>query len=168
MEFEMKKLTVILIVLFSYAFIVNAQSSKKVSKNTEVINEYYVNEDAQVKFPVSSIKIIADAEDVIFLQAAVRESLTLAGKINLVDKGGDTLVVNLILQHIDPITSDNKVTKGRNGKWGEVVITVLSTDGLVAATSRGYIDEYKGDQYYKVLQDVVLNLAFEKFQFCNQ
>ncbi|MCM2339285.1 MAG: hypothetical protein NDI62_02410 [Burkholderiales bacterium] len=159
----MKNLLVILVLLFSFTFTNAQQSSRKT--NVEVQDEYYYDEngDVQVNFFVSSIKIIADAEDSIFLQSAIREELTRAKKINLVDKGGDTLIVNLVLQHNDPM-SENKVAKGRNGKWGEVLITIISTNGLVAATSRGYVSDNGGGTYYQALQGIVRELA-EKFEF---
>ncbi len=160
----MKKLVVITIaLLFSFAVILNAQSSSKKEKKEywkvekDSTTNYY-DEEESVKFPVSSIKIIADAEDVIFLQAAVREELIRAGKVNIIDCG-DTLQVNLVVQY-----NDKEKSNGRNGKWGEILLTVVSNNGLVGSTARSFLESWDHGSYYKKLQDLTIELV-KKFQF---
>lgn len=142
----MKKLVALILVVLSFT-VVKAQDAQF---------SYYDD----VPFLVSNIKIIApDNDDAVFLQAAIREELIRVGKICLAGKNGDTIVVNLVVQH-----NDQDKSNGRDGKWGEILLAIISNNGLVGATARGYMECWDHGSYYKKLQDLTKELA-KKFQF---
>ncbi|MCX6751534.1 MAG: hypothetical protein NT161_02070 [Candidatus Nomurabacteria bacterium] len=143
----MKKLVMLLVIIFS--FTVKAQDSK-----------FICYDGVSIKYQVSDICVIAsDAEDITFLKSAIREELIRIGKVHLAGRCGDTLVVNLILQY-----NDGNKNNGRNGKWGEILLTVASNSGFVGATSRYYMANYDGGNYYKILQTLAEKVA-KNFQY---
>jgi len=146
-ESQMKKLFVLIIVIFFFTT-VNAQSPKV----TEV-----------KKFLVSGIIVKApDIEDSTFVAAAIREELIRAGKIDIT-KGGDVLQVKLIVE-FGKDKQSYSVYNGRNGKYGEVSLAIISKNGSAAATSRDYVSSFQGSSYYLILQNLAKEAA-NKFQY---
>jgi len=141
----MKKLfVVILVVLFSFTIANYAQSNAK-------------------KMSISKILVkTLDAEDSTFVAVAVREELIRTGKINLM-KDGDILQVTLATQY-NKLKKANTAFNGRDGKWGEMSLTVESKRGDGASTARDYMLSSDGGSYYNYIQTLAKKAA-EKFQY---
>lgn len=152
----MKKLFVIISICFIFTISSNAQSSMS--------SESTIPEAALEKFTVSYIKVLKapDADDLGYVEVAIREELIHSQKIKM-DIMGDTLFVKLIVQHTKPkgVSFSNS---GRDGKYGEMCLTIVSKDGKAAATARGYIREYDGELYYNELQNMAQRAA-SRFEF---
>ena len=109
------------------------------------------------KFPCVGIVVQApDSEDSSFVAAAIRQELIRAGKITTTDKG-DILIARLIVQCM-------KSSFGRNGKWGEVSLSIVSKNGHAAGTGRRYVSSSEGSIYYKIIQDLAKETA-GKFEY---
>ena len=108
---------------------------------------------ARKPFPLSLIVVEApNLDDSTFVAAAVREELIRAGKAIIVVGKGDTLLVRLTIQF-------KKSSNGRDGKWGEVSIAIVSKNGRAAATARNYVGAYYGSFYYQTLQKLAEEAA---------
>lgn len=138
---------VILVVLFSFTFVnlLNAQQS------------------SAKKMSISKILVkTMDAEDSTFTAVAVREELIRTGKINLI-KDGDILQVTLATQ-FNRLKKSETFFKGRNGKWGEITLTIESKKGDGAAVARDFVLSTEGGLYYNYIQKLAKKAA-ERFQY---
>ena len=144
----MKKLFVITLVLFSLKS--NAQSVPSTETKADT-----------AKFLVSNVVAIQapDTDDLSFIAVSVKEELIRSKKITL-SSTGDTLFVTLLSQHPKVANS----SYGRDGKYGELCVSIVSKNGKAAATSRGYISINDGEKYYLALQ-VISERAAERFEF---
>jgi hypothetical protein len=150
----MKKLVAISFFLFSFVA-VEAQTTTAVSESVIF----------KIKLPVSEVIVLKapDSDDSGFIAVAVREELIRAEKI-FFKKDGDTLFVKLLIQHKEEISKNSSYISGRDGKWGEMSLSVISKNGNAAATSTNYIGSNDGAVYYTNLKHLAKEVA-EKFVF---
>ncbi len=139
-------LFVMTIVLFSLSS--NAQSITSSKSDT---TKFLVSNVVAIKAP--------DSDDLNFIAVSVREELIRSKKIML-SNTGDTLFVTLLSQH----PKVNNSSFGRDGKYGELSVSIVSKNGKAAATSRGYLSSGDGEKYYQTLQDISKGAA-ERFLF---
>jgi len=112
------------------------------------------------KFKVAIIKVKAPEEqEAFFIEASLREELIRAGKIKI-SESADTLIVNFSVQHNEKANPDY----GRDGKWGEISLSVISKNGCAASTSREYVSKFEGYLYYDKIKKLVKKVA-ENFEY---
>ncbi|MEI7689145.1 MAG: hypothetical protein WCI91_03085 [Candidatus Nomurabacteria bacterium] len=89
----------------------------------------------------------------------MREELLRSKKIRI-SENGDTLFVALLSQYPRVKNSDY----GRDGKYGEISLSIVSKNGKAASTSNGKIGINDGALYYTALQ-LISKLAVQRFEF---